>query len=248
MSYLWLLDVLDIAIVSFVFYKLLVMVRGTRAFQMFIGLSAIFVLSFVSKSVQLNALNWLFSGLQTVWLVAFVVLFQPELRRALSQAGQSRLYRRLFRVETREAVDEVIKAVQEIATRRIGALIVLRRSANLRSYIDTGTRLDARISAELIASIFTPHTPLHDGAAIIEEDRVTAAGCILPLSQAETVSRTFGTRHRAAIGLTEETDALVIVVSEETGQISLARRGRLATYSGVAQLRSELSRILTTDG
>lgn len=247
MSYLWLLDVLDVAIVSFVFYKLLVVVRGTRAFQMFIGLCVIFVLSFVSKSVQLNALNWLFSGLQTVWLVAFVVLFQPELRRALSQAGQSRLYRRFFRTETRDALDEVIKAVQEITTRRIGALIVLGRSANLRSYVETGARLDARISSELLISIFTPRTPLHDGAVIVEEDRITAAACILPLSQAETVSRTLGTRHRAAIGLAEETDALVIVASEETGQVSLARRGRLVTYSSVAQLRSELTRILATD-
>lgn len=247
MSYLWLLDVLDVAIVSFIFYKLLVMVKGTRAFQMFIGLSVIFVLSFVSKFFQLNALNWLFSGLQTVWLVAFVVLFQPELRRALSQAGQSRLYRRFFKVETREAIDEVIKATQEFSARKIGALIVLRRSANLRSYVETGARLDARVSAELLMTIFMPRSPLHDGAAIIEEDRVVAAACILPLSQSEIVSRKLGTRHRAAIGLTEETDAVVIVSSEESGQVSLAQRGRLVSYPNTSQLRSDLARILAAD-
>jgi diadenylate cyclase len=246
MSLLWLVDVLDIAIVAFIFYKLLVMVRGTRAFQMFIGLSVIFVLSFVSKILQMNALNWLFSGLQTVWLVAFVVLFQPELRRALSQAGQHRLYRRLFRVETRETVDEVIKAVQELAARRTGSLIVLRRSANLRNYVETGSRLDARVSAELLLTLFMPRTPLHDGAVIIEEDRILAAGCILPLSQSETVSRSLGTRHRAAIGLTEETDALVLVSSEESGRMSLARRGRLVTYEDTAALRDDLRRMFAS--
>ncbi len=245
MSFLWLIDVLDIAIVAFIFYKLLVMVRGTRAFQMFVGLSVIIVLSFVSKILQLNALNWLFSGLQTVWLVAFVVLFQPELRRALSQAGQSRIYRRFFRLETRETLDEVFKAVQEFSTRRIGALIVIRRSANLRNYIETGSRLDARVSAELLLTLFMPRAPLHDGAVVIEEDRILAAGCILPLSQSETVSPTLGTRHRAALGLTEETDAVVIVSSEETGRISLARRGRLVTYEDTAALREELRQILS---
>ncbi len=245
MSYLWFLDVLDIAIVSFVFYKLLVMVKGTRAFQMFIGLSAIFFLSFVSKFFQLSALNWLFSGLQTVWLVAFVVLFQPELRRALSQAGQSRLYRRLFRVQAKEAIDEVIKAVQELSARRVGVLIVLRRSANLRSYAETGTRLDARVSSELLMTLFTPRTPLHDGATILDEDRVLAAGCILPLSQDETLSRTLGTRHRAAVGITEETDALAIVVSEETGRISLSRRGKLVSFASTTELRTTLAQILS---
>lgn len=244
MSYLWLLDVLDIAIVSIIFYRLLVMVKGTRAFQMVIGLSVIFVLSFVSKLLQLNALNWLFSGLQTVWLVAFVVLFQPELRRALSQAGQSRLYRRIFRVAPREALDEVMKALQDLSARRVGALIVLRRSATLRSYVETGARLDARVSAELLVTLFTPRSPLHDGAVIIEEDRVLAAACILPLSQSESVSRSLGTRHRAAIGLTEETDALVIVSSEETGQVSLVQRGRLTTYPSVRDLRADLERLL----
>ncbi len=245
MSYLWLLDVLDIAIVSFIFYKLLVMVKGTRAFQMFIGLSVIFFLSFVSKFFQLSALNWLFSGLQTVWLVAFVVLFQPELRRALSQAGQSRLYRQLFRVQVREVIDELLKAVQDLSARRIGALIVLRRSANLRSYVETGARLDARVSSELLLTLFAPRTPLHDGAAILDDDRVLAAACILPLSQDETLSRTLGTRHRAAVGITEETDAVAIVVSEETGRISLARRGKLVSFASTSDLSAALARALS---
>jgi len=240
MSYLWLLDVLDIAIVAFVFYKLLVMVKGTRAFQMFIGLAVIFVLSVISRALQLNALNWLFSGLQTVWIVAFVVLFQPELRRFLSQAGQSPLYRKFFRIPRRETLPEILKATGEFSARRIGALIVLQRSAALRNYIETGTRIEALVTAELIQSIFAPNGPLHDGAAIIIEDRVVAAGCILPLSQSETVARTLGTRHRAALGITEETDAVVIVVSEETGRISLVRRGKLTSYTAASELLADL--------
>jgi diadenylate cyclase len=246
MSSLWVLDLLDIAIVAFVFYKLLLMVKGTRAFQMFIGLAVIFVLSVVSKALQLNALNWLFSGLQTVWIVAFVVLFQPELRRFLSQAGQSPLYRRLFRIATRETVPELIKAAQEMSSRRIGALVVLQQSAALRNYIETGTRIDALVTSELLGSIFLTGGPLHDGAVIIAEGRVAAAGCILPLSQSETVSRALGTRHRAAVGITEETDAVVLVVSEETGRLSLVRRGKLTSYASAGELLNDLQVFLAS--
>jgi diadenylate cyclase len=247
MTYLWVLDVVDILIVAFVFYRLLLMVKGTRAFQMFIGLAVIFVLSVVSKALQLNALNWLFSGLQTVWIVAFVVLFQPELRRFLSQAGQSRLYRRLFKPTTRETLPEIMRAAQEFSNKRTGAIIVLRRTAALRNYIETGTRIDGLVTAEFLQSIFTPRSPLHDGAVIIAEDRVVAAGCILPLSQSETVSRSLGTRHRAAIGLTEETDAIVIVVSEETGRLSLVRRGKLTSYGASAELLMDLRAFLASE-
>jgi diadenylate cyclase len=247
MSYLWMLDLLDIGIVTFAFYKLLVLVKGTRAFQMVVGLTVIFVVSVVSKSLQLNALNWLFSELQTVWIVAFVVIFQPELRRFLSQAGQSQLYRRFFRIQARETLGEITRAAQELSTRRIGALIVVKRSAAMRAYIETGTRVDAVVTAELLQTLFVPKGPLHDGAVIIEEDRVVAAGCILPLSQSETVSQAIGTRHRAALGLTEETDAIVVVVSEETGQISLARRGKLSTSASGADLLKELRVLVRAD-
>ena len=236
------LAILDISLLSVVIYRLLLLIRGTRAVQMFIGLLTIIVLSILADWLSLGGLNWLIANLKTVWVIAFLILFQPELRRGLSQIGQSRLFAR-FLAGTRFAVlGEVVKAVEEMSEERIGGLIVLERNSGLRNFVETGTRLDAMVTSELLLTIFTPHTTLHDGAVIVRGDRVVAAGCILPLSQNPRLSQSLGTRHRAALGLVEETDAVVIVVSEETGGISIAADGKLVRRLDEGTLRSELSR------
>jgi diadenylate cyclase len=238
----WALIALDITLLSVIIYRLLLLIRGTRAAQMFIGLITIIILSIAADWLELGGLNWLISNLKTVWVVAFLILFQPELRRALAQVGQSRLFATLVSGTRYAVLGELVKAVEEMSHERIGALIVLQRNAGLRSYVDTGTRLDAAVTSELLLTIFAPRTTLHDGAAIIRSDRVVAAGCILPLSQNPRLSQSIGTRHRAALGLAEETDAVVVVVSEETGGISIAASGKLVRRLDAGSLRSELAR------
>jgi len=237
------LDVVDIAVVAFIFYRLFLLVSGTRAAQMFFGLAVLIVLSAVAQWLRLNGINWIISSLKTVWVIAFVILFQPELRQALLQVGHNRLFRRFIPTEEYSALGEVVKAAEYMSQEKIGALMVLERSVGLRNYVETGMPLDAKVSAELLVTIFTPPSPLHDGAVIILGDRIVAAGCILPLSHDPNLVQTAGTRHRAALGLAEETDAVVVVVSEETRSISVARKGKLRTLSGPGELRSELSSI-----
>lgn len=237
------LDVVDIAVVAFIFYRLFLLVSGTRAAQMFFGLAVLIVVSAVAQWLQLNGINWIISSLKTVWVIAFVILFQPELRQALVQIGHSRLFRRFVPTEQYSTVGEIVKAAEYMSEEKIGALIVLERSMGLRNYIETGMPLDAKVSAELLVTIFTPPSPLHDGAVIILGDRVVAAGCILPLSHDPSLTQTAGTRHRAALGLAEETDAVVVVVSEETRDISVARKGKLEKQSDPGALRGELATI-----
>jgi len=239
----FLLDILDVLIVAFLFYRLFAMIKGTRASQMFVGLVVIVFASIAAQWFRLNALNWIIGSLKTVWVILFVILFQPELRALLTHIGQNRLLRALIRVEDYGVLGEVVKAVEEMSEERRGALLVFERDMGLRNYVETGTRLEARVSSELIETIFTPHSPLHDGAAIIRGDQVVAAGCILPLSPASGLSPLLGTRHRAALGLAEETDAVVIVVSEETGAISIANKSKLKLKLDAGQLRSELATI-----
>ena len=222
----WIIDVVDVLVVAFVVYRLLVLAKGTRAAQMFLGLLLIVGVSLVADWAHLSGVNWLFSNLRTVWVIAFVILFQPELRRALAQIGTNRWLRFFIRFEAEsEAIAEVVRSVQELSRLRHGALIVLARDAMLRAYVDTGTRLQARVSAELLQTVFSPKSPLHDGAAIVREDLVEAAGCLLPISENPHLPPRYGLRHRAALGLTEETDAVVLVVSEETGTIGIAKSG-----------------------
>lgn len=239
-------DVIDFAIVWFLLYRLLLVVKGTRASQMFLGLALIYVVSFLADAAQLTGLNRIFSSLKTVWLVAFVILFQPELRRALSQTGQFRLFRRFLRIEAAESLDEIAKAVRVMSRKRIGAIVVLSRDAPLRNIVESGHRVDAKVSAELIVTIFTNYSPLHDGATVIRDRTLVAAGCILPLSQGRAAGVELGTRHRAALGLAEETDAVVVVVSEETGNISLANRGTLRVCEDDRDLVRRVTRILRT--
>jgi len=239
----WLLAAIDILIVAFIFYKLLILAKGTRGAQMFLGFIVIIVASIAAESLQLAELNWIISSLKTVWVVAFVILFQPELRRGLAQLGQNRFMRFFIRFAEPGAIGEVVQAAQNMSSGRIGALIVITRDASLRNYIETGTRIGGQVTAELLGTIFTPRSPLHDGAVIISGDQVVAAGCILPLSQNPHLAQTLGTRHRAALGLTEETDAVVVVVSEETGALSLANRGRLRRNVDANTLRKELAQV-----
>lgn len=236
------LDVLDILMVAFLFYHLMLLVRGTRAAQMFFGLVTILLLNVLAELAQLSALNWILNSLRTVWVVAFLIIFQPELRKALSLIGNSGPFRRLFRLHETSHVSEIEDAVANLSRRGLGAILVLERNTGLRGVAETGTALDAALSSELIETIFTPPSPLHDGAVIVRGNQIVAAGCILPLSQNPNLERSLGTRHRAAVGLSEETDALCLVVSEETRNISLAERGNLIRNIDPLSLKGILSR------
>ena len=220
-------DLVDVAVVAFIVYQFLRFIKGTRATQMLIGLGLLLVLALAANFWELYGLKWIVTSFKTIWIVAFVILFQPEIRRALAELGRSRVVRFFFRVSATRPIRELVKAAEILKNRKVGGLIVLEREMGLRNYVQTGSRIDARVSADLIATIFTPNSPLHDGAVIVAEDAIVAASCILPLSDSPVLDRALGTRHRAALGLAEETDAACIVVSAETGIISFAHRGRL---------------------
>lgn len=239
-----LIDIIDIAIVAFVIYHLLLLLRGRRAMQMLVSLFIIVVVGFIARWLQFDALNWVMSGLKGIWAIIFVILFQDEIRRLLGQVGQSRLLGPFVKFEEQEAADTVVSAAQAMSQRKIGALMVLERSARLMNYYQTGVVLNSPVVSTLLVSIFTPLTPLHDGAVIIKGDQIVAARCTLPLSQNPYFVHTLGTRHRAAVGLTEETDAVVVVVSEETGEISLALAGQISRGLSATSLRERLSQLL----
>jgi diadenylate cyclase len=245
----WVLDVLDIAIVTILFYKLYMFIRSTRALTMFLGLLLIIGIGFLAGQLGLHSLNSILSGLKTAWLIGFLIVFQPELRRVLSNLGQNPLVRPFItRAETGGSVDVIVSAVFEMAETRTGALIVILGHAGLKGVIETGTPLHAELSEELLQAIFQTKSPLHDGAVVIQGDQVLAAGCILPLTQDPLLSRTLGTRHRAAIGLTEESDCEVVIVSEETGTVSLSRSGRLTRGLTRESLRNLLAAALEERG
>lgn len=219
-------DAVDIILVSFIIYRILLMIRDTRAMQMLKGFLILIVFAFIGAQFQFYTINWLLTSLWAVWLIAFVIIFQPELRKILVTLGHRHMFIGLLKEEER-LYKEITEACRVLARRKIGALIVLERDVNLKNYIETGTRLDAELTAELLVTLFVPKTPLHDGAVLIRESRLVAAGCILPLSQESDISKRYGTRHRAALGITEESDAVAIVVSEENRSISLAVGGKM---------------------
>lgn len=220
-------DFLDIFVMSVILYKLYYFIRGSRAAQMFVGLVIILIVSLFTRLFNLSGMTWIFDNLKTVWLIAFVIIFQPELRRMLIFVGQSRLIRYFVKVSSFKTFDEVTKAAHELSNRRFGGLIVVTRDMGIKSITETGIKIQAEVTAALICSIFNPKSPLHDGAIVVQNDVIEAAKCLLPLSQDPNIDPKLGTRHRAAVGLAEESDAIVIVISEETGQISVAREGRL---------------------
>jgi diadenylate cyclase len=239
----WILDVLDIVLVAVLFYRLLILVKGTRSAQMYVGLLVIVLIGILAREFDLIAVKWIVDSLKTVWLIAFVILFQPELRHALALFGRTRYFRSFLRGDNYGVLGEIVRGVETLAERRHGALLAIERNTGLRNFVETGTSIDAKVSAELLVTLFSPGSPLHDGAVIIHEDTVVAAACILPLSANPRTAASMGTRHRAALGLSEETDAAVIVVSEQTGGISVAFRGRMKQKLNEGELRSELSRI-----
>jgi diadenylate cyclase len=220
-------DVVDIVLVTLILYYLVKLVRGTRATPMLIGLLFILLTSVIASWLGLEALKWLVSSIKTIWLVAFVIIFQPEIRKILLSLGTNRLVRLLTKYEKVSPVDEVVKSAARLADRGLGGLLCLERETGLKEYIETGTRLDAKITTDLISTIFTPDSALHDGAIIIRGSKIVSAGSILPISKNPEIPPELGMRHRAAVGITEETDAICIVVSEETRKVSLAMEGRL---------------------
>ena len=234
-------DAVEIAIVAVVLYRLMLLVRGTRALQMMVGIAVLGASYVVAWLLRLTMITYVLEVGFKYGAFLVLVVFQPELRAALAHLGQARVTRLFRRLEEGEVVDEITDAVERLARSSTGAIIVVERDLGLGDYLETGTELNAKVSGDLLATIFTPYSPLHDGAVVIRGDTIVGAGCILPLSQARVEDRSLGTRHRAALGLTEETDALVVVVSEETGRISLAAGGRLMRDLTPGRLRDLLS-------
>ncbi|MBO9131411.1 diadenylate cyclase CdaA [Bacillus sp. 165] len=239
----YLSNIVDIALVWFVIYKLILLIRGTKAVQLLKGIIVIVVVRILSSVFKLHTLQWLMDQALTWGFLAVIIIFQPELRRALEQLGRGSLFSRGMNHEEDEQasiVDSIVKAVEYMAKRRIGALISVERETGMNDYIETGILMDAALSSELLINIFIPNTPLHDGAVIMQKDKITAAACYLPLSESPFISKELGTRHRAALGISEVTDSVTIVVSEETGTISLTKNGELHRELKSEQLREML--------
>ncbi|OYD14636.1 TIGR00159 family protein [candidate division WOR-3 bacterium JGI_Cruoil_03_44_89] len=236
-------DIIDILVIGIIIYYFLRFIKGTRALQMMAGLIMIFFLAFIADFLNLQGFSWIMSGLKTAWIVAFVILFQPEIRNALASLGKTRFIRAFIR-EGEDIVVEIANGAIELSEKGIGGLIVIEREMGLKNYIDTGIPLDAKLKSDLISTIFTPYSPLHDGAVIIRGNTIVAAACILPLSDSPNLPHTMGTRHRAALGIAEETDAVSIVISEETRRISIAVDRELRTNITRENLKEELKKLL----
>jgi diadenylate cyclase len=239
------IDLVDITIVAVIIFELYQFLKGSVAIRMFIGLLVILLVSVIGDLLSMSALSWIMSSLRTVWVLAFVIIFQPELRRLLIYLGQSRLIRTFVHVGELKFIDHIVEASMELSKKNFGALIVLMRDMNLKAIVETGINLQAQVSRQLISSIFNPRSPLHDGALIIRNEIALAAKTLLPFSQNPDIDPALGTRHRAALGISEQTDAFVIVVSEETGTISIAENGKLIRGITEAQLREKLGEIYT---
>jgi diadenylate cyclase len=234
------LDLIDILIVAFLIYQLLQFIRGTHAVQMALGALVLVLLYWLSQLLHLETVNWLLRTFMPYLVFGIIVVFQSEIRKVLAQLGKTPLPGVFGSPRTEEVIDEVVLAGTTLAAQRTGAIVVIERDMGLRSYIETGIALDAYVTYDLLISIFNPGTPLHDGAVIVQGNRVAAAACFLPLTVNPQLSRELGSRHRAAIGVTEDTDALAVVVSEETGVISLVVGGRIRRELDGASLKSAL--------
>ena len=221
-----LIDLIDIILVTWVFFKVYQYFKETRAGQMLVGLVILLIASFLFNSFGLSAMSWLVNQFQTVWVVAFVILFQPEIRRLLIYVGQTRFFQSIFKMGTSRSLEAIVNASLQLSKKRWGGLIVIQRETGLRSYKEASVQLKAEVSTPLLLSIFNPESPLHDGAVILQNTLIEAAGCILPLTESQMILPEMGTRHRAALGITEESDAIVVIISEERGTISTAENGR----------------------
>ncbi|WP_026476484.1 diadenylate cyclase CdaA [Alkaliphilus transvaalensis] len=237
-------DIVDMAIVAFVFYKLYTLIHETRAEQLIKGIVVLLVATQLSEWLQLHVINWILRNTMTVGLIALLIVFQPELRRALEYIGRTKfLTKSIVDIQEEEAkftADEITEAVASLSRQKIGALMVIERDTGLNEVVETGTLINGKISRGLLINIFIPNTPLHDGAAVIRKTEILAAGCLLPLSDDKSISKDLGTRHRAAIGITERSDAIVVVVSEETGAISISENGKLKRFLDIDALRQLL--------
>ena len=247
-------NMVDVLILAVLIYNIIKLVIHTRSNSLFKGIAVVLVMAGLSSILRFNAVSWLLNQIISMGLVVLVILFQPEFRRGLDQLGRSKFMRRVFGTgmnqpeeQLERPVQEIVKAMNDMSRKRIGALIVIERVTGLEDVIETGTRVDAEISAPLIENIFEPNTPLHDGAMIIRNRRINAAACILPLSEDPGISKDLGTRHRAGIGITETTDAVTLIVSEETGIISMAREGRLTRHLDARSLTILLTELFTPE-
>jgi diadenylate cyclase len=239
-------DIIDIIVVYIIILKLYQFFKGSRASQMLIGLAIILLTSFLARALNLQSLSWMMSHLQTVWVIAFVIIFQPELRRILIYLGQSRFIRRFLSETKSKTIEAVIEASRELTRRKWGGLFVLGREVGLKPIKDRATIINAEVSASLLVSIFNPGSPLHDGAVLIQNDIIEAAGCILPLSDSPDLDPQMGTRHRAALGISEESDAVVVVVSEETQKIAVSYQGMFYHSVDEDTLRALLHKLFFT--
>lgn len=241
-------DIIDVGIVSYIIYKMMLLVRGTRAVQLLKGIFVLVITWALSTWFNLYTLKWLMNQMFTFGIVTVLIIFQPELRRVLEQLGRGKLFARssnLDRTALSEQLEEVIRAVRSMARRKVGALIIFERKTGVTEMIESGIAMESRISSELLMNIFTPNSPLHDGAVIIRGNQIMAAGCYLPLSENPFISKELGTRHRAGIGVSEVSDAISLIVSEETGQISLSINGMIVRDINeealISKLHEELS-------
>lgn len=239
-------NIIDILLVWFVFYKLITIIKGTKAVQLLKGIFVILIVRFLTEVFGLSTLGWMMEQVLTFGFLAVIIIFQPELRRALEQLGRGKIFTRSSLQEEEEQkrlIEAMKKSVSYMAKRRIGALISIEKETGLSEYIETGTPLDATITSELIINIFIPNTPLHDGAVIVQKNKIAAASCYLPLSESPFISKDLGTRHRAALGISEETDAVTIIVSEETGAISLTVAGDIMRNLTIDEFEERLTEL-----
>lgn len=234
-------DVLEILIVAFVLYRLLLLIQGTRAVQMLMGIVILVLVYALAWVAKLTMITFMLGLTFKYGAFAALIIFQPELRSSLAHLGQARVSRFFQRLEDNEVADQIAEAVERLARNGTGALIAIERERLLGDYVESGSPMQAKVSADLLTTIFTPYSPLHDGAVIIRGDTIIGAGCILPLSQSPVEDRSLGTRHRAALGLSEESDAIIVIVSEETATVSIAVAGRLLRGLAPAQLRDLLT-------
>ncbi len=237
-------SVIDVLLVAVLIYEFLKLIKGTRAAPMLIGAAVLALTFWIAHIGELRTANWLVSTLLPYAIFALIVVFQSEIRQALAKLGRKLTFARMSQAAASESYDDIVLAANLFSQHQTGALIIIEREIGLRTYIESGVPLDARLSYDLLATIFRPSAPLHDGAAIIRGDRIAAAACFLPLSMNPVLSTQLGTRHRAGIGITEETDAIAVIVSEETGAISLAVSGNIERDIGVEELRERLSELL----